>query len=262
MVDTSWSEILAFFGLWTIIWVPIACVVSRLIHWQLKQLLTPKQKIYLLLSLYALVPIILGWKITTGNLSFAELGLGSECNVFASIFLGLLISLISLSIIFALESALNLVIWRRENIKNLVPLLFPIFILSVLISVVEESVFRGYIFSTLLVDNYLWLAVIASSIIFALLHLIWERENTIPQIPGLCLMGIILLEARHVNQDHIYLAIGLHAGWIWGLTCIDSAEILAYQHCNHWFTGINQQPLAGLAGITCLIITGFTLKLI
>lgn len=262
MLDTSWLQILAFFGLWTICWLPIAYLISKLIHWELSQPLTPQQKIVLLLSLYTLVPIVLGWKITTKNLSLAELGLGTDCNILTSIFLGLVISLSSLIIIFICESALNLVVWHRENFKNLLPLLLPIFGLSILISLIEESVFRGYIFSTLLVDNYLWLAAISSSIIFALLHLIWERKNTAPQIPGLCLMGMVLLGARFINQDHIYLAIGLHAGWIWGLTCIDSAELLVYRHQNHWFTGVNQQPLAGLAGITCLLITSFSLQLI
>lgn len=262
MLGTSWSKILVFFGLWTILWLPIAYVVSRLIHWDLNQLLTPKQKISLLLSLYSLAPLILGWKIATKNLSFAELGLGINFNILASIFFGLLISLISLIIIFALETMLNLVVWRRENFKKLVPLLLPILSFSILISVIEESVFRGYIFSTLLVDNYLWFAAISSSILFAVLHLIWERENTVPQIPGLWLMGMILLGARLANQDHIYLAIGLHAGWIWGLTCIDSAKLLTYRYKNHWFTGIKQQPLAGLAGITCLVLTGFTLQFI
>ncbi|MBE9048301.1 CPBP family intramembrane metalloprotease [Pleurocapsales cyanobacterium LEGE 10410] len=124
---------------------------------------------------------------------------------------------------------------------------------------VEELVFRGYVFSTLLSDNSYWLAATMSSLIFALLHLIWERKATFPQIPGLWLMGMVLVMARLVNNNNIYLALGLHAGWIWGLTCIDSAKLITYKQQNHWLTGINQQPLAGVAGIFCLTITGLAL---
>jgi uncharacterized protein len=121
---------------------------------------------------------------------------------------------------------------------------------------VEEVIFRGYIFITLLADNSFWLAAIASSMIFAGLHLIWERKQTLPQLPGLWLMGMVLVAARILTNDTLYLAIGLHGGWIWGLTCIDSANLLTYKYPNHWFTGLNQQPLAGMAGILCLILTG------
>ena len=65
----------------------------------------------------------------------------------------------------------------------------------------------------------------------------------------------MLVAARIVGNDSLYLAIGLHAGWIWGLTCIDSTELVNYKHQSHWFTGVNQQPLAGVAGILCLALT-------
>ena len=163
---------------------------------------------------------------------------------------------------FSLESLFNLVSWHWQNIKNLLPLILPILILSLLISLVEELVFRGYVFSILSSDRSYWLAATMSSLIFALLHLIWERKETFPQIPGLWLMGMVLVMARLVNSDNsIYLALGLHAGWIWGLTCIDSAKLITYSHKNHWLTGINQQPLAGVAGIFCLTITGLALWL-
>ncbi|MGL5793586.1 MAG: lysostaphin resistance A-like protein, partial [Waterburya sp.] len=144
----------------------------------------------------------------------------------------------------------------------LLPLILPILGLSLLISLVEEVVFRGYIFTILLTDHSYWLAAIMSSLIFALLHLIWERKATLPQIPGLWLMGMILVGARLLNNDNIYLALGLHAGWIWGLTCIDSVQLISYNYQNNWFTGINNQPLAGGAGLSCLAFTGLILWLI
>ena len=252
---------LAFFGLWAAIWLPIAGIVSQFVGWQSSKELTPKQKLIFLASLYVLAPAIVTWKIKGESLSFTSLGLHSIANILPSILLGLVISLLSVMAVFALELAFGLVSWHKKNFQTLWSLSLPILALSFFVSFIEELVFRGYVFSTLLTDNSYWLATIVSSTIFALLHLIWERKQTLPQIPGLWLMGIVLISARMVDSDSIYLPIGLHAGWIWSLTCIDSAQILTYNYSDRhlWLTGLNQQPLAGAAGLFCLIVTGLVL---
>jgi uncharacterized protein len=262
MFNTSWIKIFTFFGVWAIIWLPIAFVLSRFIDWQPNQALVPKQKLILLGSLYALTPVIISWKIKVENLSLADFGLSLNPNILLTIILGLVLGITSLMIIFCLESLLGLVNWHGQNIQQLKLSILPILGLSLFISLVEELVFRGYTFTILLTNYSSWLAAIISSIIFALLHLIWERKTTLPQIPGLWLMGIILVGARLVNQDSIYLALGLHAGWIWGLTCVDSSQLVSYNYQNNWFTGINCQPLAGVAGLSCLAFTGLILWLI
>ena len=259
MLDTSWFKLLTFFGLWAAVWLPIAGTIIKIIDWQPGQPLIPQHKLILLASLYILSPGIIAWKIRVESLSFTRLGLNLSGDILRSILLGLTISIGSVIIVFFLESAFSLVSWRWQNSKALLSLSLPILVLSLSISFIEELVFRGYVFSTLLIDNSYWLAAIISSIIFALLHLIWERKQTIPQIPGLWLMGVILIAARTVNADSIYLAIGLHAGWIWSLTCIDSAELITYSDRHRWITGLNQQPLAGFAGLFCLAITGLSL---
>lgn len=255
-MSPSWFKVIGFLGVWTIIWLPIALMLSRLIDWQPKEPLTPKQKLILLASLYLLAPGIIIWKVKTEFLTFADLGLSLTSSNLWDVLLGLGASLVSLILVFALESLGNLVTWRWQNLRQIPNLLLPILSLSLLISLVEELIFRGYIFITLLTDNSFWLAAIASSLIFAALHLVWERKQTLPQLPGLWLMGMVLVAARVLTNDTIYLPIGLHAGWIWGLTCLDSADLLTYQHSDHWFTGIKQQPLAGIAGILCLGVTG------
>ena len=256
MINTSWFNILSFLGVWTIIWLPIAFFVSRTIGWLPTEPLTPKQKLILLASLYILAPGIILWKLNLESLSFADLGITIAPASLRYVLLGLGVSTVSLLLIFSLESAANLVTWHWQNFRQLITLLLPILCLGLLISLVEELIFRGYIFFTLATDNSIWLAAIASSAIFAVLHLIWERKQTLPQLPGLWLMGLVLVAARVLSNDTIYFAIGLHAGWIWGLTCIDGANLLTYKYRDHWFTGIKQQPLAGMAGILCLGMTG------
>ena len=243
-------------------WLPIAFLVSRSLNWQPKETLLPQQKLVLLGSLYILIPLVIGWEIKQELSSFISLGLTPLSKIFPDLLWGLSLSLIILVFIFGLESASGLISWHGQNIKQLLPILVPILCLSLIISLAEELVFRGYVLSTLLSDNSLLVAAIISSLIFALLHLIWERKQTLPQIPGLWLMGMVLVAARVIGDGTIYLPLGLHAGWIWGLTCIDSAELITYNYQNHWITGINRQPLAGIGGIFCLILTGLAMWLI
>ena len=259
MFDTSWFKVVSLFGVWAALWLPIAFSIARFIGWQPNLTPTPKQKLILLASLYVLVPIVIGWKTRRELVSFTELGLNSSLEILPYLIGGLILSLASSIAVFAGQSAGNLVNWQRQNMGRLLPLLVPILCLSLLISFVEELVFRGYVFYTLSTDSTVVTAAITSSMIFALSHLIWEREQSLPQIPGLWIMGMVLVGARVVADGSIYLAIGLHAGWIWSLTCIDSAELIAYNYQNHWITGINRQPLAGLAGIVCLAVTGLAM---
>ncbi len=259
MLSTSWFKVFTFLGVWAAVWLPIALLVLRFIDWQPREPLIPKQKLILLASLYIIVPGIVKWKINIESLSWVELGLYPISHILWYLLWGLILSLGSLIIVFSVESIFNLVNWQWQNLKQIIPLTIPIFCLSLLISLIEELVFRGYVLSTLLVDNSLLIAALASSLIFAFLHLIWERSQTMPQIPGLWIMGIVLVAARIVGDQSLYLAVGLHTGWIWGLTCIDSAELVTYKHQSHWFTGINQQPLAGVAGILCLVLTSLTI---
>ena len=216
MLDFSWLRILIFLGVWAVVWLPIALIVSRWLSWQSNQALLPQQKIALLLSLYFLSPLVLtvGLKLEELPLSFVGLGLNSQ--IWFDVALGLGISISSLIIIFIVKFSLGWINWHGENAQNLLPLLLPILALSLLISLVEEVVFRGYIFGSLLTDNPFWVAAIFSSVVFALLHLIWERKQTIPQLPGLWLMGMILVGARLATDGYIYLALGMHAGWVWG----------------------------------------------
>jgi uncharacterized protein len=78
-MSASWFKVISLLGVWTIIWLPIALLLSRLINWQAKEPLTPKQKLILLASLYVLAPGIIIWKVKTEFLTFAGLGLSYPC---------------------------------------------------------------------------------------------------------------------------------------------------------------------------------------
>jgi membrane protease YdiL (CAAX protease family) len=116
------------------------------------------------------------------------------------------------------------------------------------------------LFTELEQDYSVWIAATISSLIFAVLHLIWEQQQTIPQLPGLWLMGVVLVLARFVDRGNLGLAWGLHSGWIWAIACIDTAQLIDYtDQISDWVTGKNKKPLAGVAGIVCLLLTAVTL---
>ncbi len=74
-------------------------------------------------------------------------------------------------------------------------------------------------------------------------------------------MGMVLVFARWVDGGSLGLATGLHTGWIWGLTCLDSTELISYTGKGPtWITGLGANPLAGVAGIVCLLTTGILLQ--
>ena len=253
-------EILIFLTVWATIWLPIAAIITKLIDWQPNKPLNVQQKLILLASLYLLAPLVLLIELRRQNIPFVELGLSWQSSLFSSLIEGLIISVVTGVLVFSLESCLGFLTWNWHNWKNLLSALLSTFALGLLVSAIEELIFRGYLINQLTIDFPYLIAAILSSLIFATLHLIWERKETIPQLPGLWLMGMILVAARIVDRGSLGLAWGLHTGWIWFLSVIDSAQLISYNETDRpWISGINQQPLAGVAGIACLLLTGIVL---
>ena len=81
----------------------------------------------------------------------------------------------------------------------------------ILIAVLEELVFRGYVLQQLLASSRR-LAVFGSSLSYALVHLrpsmIWP--GTALELIGLWILGVVLA-ASYLRTKQLYLAVGLHA---------------------------------------------------
>lgn len=255
-------KVIAFFATWLMLWLPIALPVAQKLKWNPIQPLTGKQKLPILASLYLLAPAIVWAATRVEGTSFSDYGLNLQPKILISLSLGLALSLLGLSVVFGMESLARWVRWHRENFQRLGSLWLPILGLGLWIGLTEELIFRGFVLTEFLQDYSPGIAAIASSLIFALSHLLWERKQTIPQLPGLLLMGVVLVWARWIDDGSLGLAWGLHAGWIWGLTCLDAAELISYpDESPAWIVGLGGQPLAGVAGILCLLVTGASLFL-
>jgi hypothetical protein len=179
---------------------------------------------------------------------------------------GLALGIFTLSIAYGLQVAWGSLVWKTEGItSSLVPILGSILALSLWISAIEEAVFRGFLLTELQGDmGGVWAAIL-SSLIFALSHLIWDFKGSLIQLPGLALMGLILVLARWVDGGSLGLAWGLHGGWIWGLISLDTTQILEPKPDStwpQWVRGLDGQPLSGLVGILVLGIAGLILGLI
>ncbi|MEB3281531.1 MAG: CPBP family intramembrane glutamic endopeptidase [Lyngbya sp.] len=259
-------KVTLFFGVWGLLWLPIVIGTAMLLNWHPPQPLNDLQKPIKLASLYLIVPFIVGVISQLENLSFSSYGWLWEFSTGISLVMGLSVAILSLVVLFGVEWVLGWISWQPQPQLQLTPdnllskilsamgSLLSILLLALWISGTEEFVFRGFIQYHLQQDYTVVIAAIITSVIFALTHLIWEIRETIPQLPGLWLMGMVLTLACIYNQN-LGLAIGLHAGWIWGITSIQILGNLTYtRRAPQWVTGIGDQPLAGVMGIIMLLL--------
>ncbi|WP_413164371.1 CPBP family intramembrane glutamic endopeptidase [Capilliphycus salinus ALCB114379] len=267
-------KVTLFFGVWGLLWLPIAIATAMLLNWHPPQPLDEKQKPILLASLYLIVPLIIDRLSRVENQSFADYGWLWQLSTGISLISGLSISILSLVVFFGVEWILGWIAWQPQPQFQLAPdnflskilsawgSLLSILLLALWISGTEEFVFRGFVQYHLQQDYTVVIAAIITSVIFALTHLIWEFKQTIPQLPGLWLMGMVLTLACVYNQN-LGLAIGLHAGWIWGITSIQTlGNLTSTRRAPQWVTGIGDQPLAGVMGITMLLAVAGLLWLV
>jgi uncharacterized protein len=151
---------------------------------------------------------------------------------------------------------------EKANIQQIPGIMPSIFLIALLVGGIEELIFRGFLLTELDRDYPVWVAATISSLIFALLHLVWEQRETTPQIPGLWLMGMMLVLAKIADYGSLGIAWGLHAGLVWAIATIDTAQLITYTgKASEWWTGKNKKPLAGAAGIICLLVTSVILWL-
>jgi membrane protease YdiL (CAAX protease family) len=234
--------------------------LSKLLDWTPKQPLQPEQKIPLLVTLYLLAPLILLVTNWLTHKSFSSYGWIVDFSIFNSLLLGFSLGVVSLAFVFGCQFYLGLCKLKTSNLKSVASTAFSVMFVALLVGGIEELVFRGFLFTQLEEDYSVWMAAVISSLIFALLHLVWEQRETAPQLPGLWLMGMVLVLARFTDNGSLGLAWGLHAGWVWSIATIDTLDLINYTgRTSDWITGKNKKPLAGVAGIFCMGVTTIAL---
>lgn len=247
-----------FFLAWLLLWLPVAIPIAIAVKWQPFNPLKLPQKLPLVASLYAIAPLVLWGIARLKERPFPTFGVSWNSHLLISSAIGLGIGVIGILILFGVQTAIGWIHWKFENWQKWLVASLPTLLLGIWIGFTEEWVFRGFCFGELAIASEFWSAAIVSSLIFAVLHLVWEGSENVPQLPGLALMGVVLCLAFVQDQNSIGLAWGLHAGWIWMIASLDAAEILSYEEtAPEWLTGIDRKPLAGILGLLFLLGTGF-----
>lgn len=213
-------------------------------------------KLKLIFSLYLVIPLVLWGFSLQLNQSLSTYGLRLDGEGGLQILAGLGLGLAGLAVLFAVQIGLGWLKWQPTHLTwqaILVPLLIGLFVAAV-----EEWMFRGFMVTTLLPLG-LWAAAVASSLIFAASHLIWQLDDlsaAASELPGLWLMGMVLVLACTLSDGSIHLAWGLHAGWVWGITVVDSNALITNTgKASEWLTGLRGKPLAGVMGLLFLAAT-------
>jgi len=256
----SLIKIIIFLIIWAVIWLPIALPLIRLSKWQTAApTANTQKKLTLIFSLYVLVPPLIWVLVQIGDITLKQVGIIFQVRLFQSILFGYGLSIFTLFLIYLWEWSLNVLTFNKNiNIMKNPSILVNIPLLgfvSLFIASIEELVFRGIFVNFLMTDYSIILTGIISSLIFALLHLVWEQKNTIPQLPGLFLLGLVLFYALMMDNNLLGLAIGLHGGWVFGLAWVDTLDLVNYNsHFPAWIIGNREQPLGSIAGIMVLLL--------
>ena len=282
-------RVLSFFLVWLGLWLPIAIPLGFFLKWNpFRKPTSPSQKLPLVASLYVLAPVVLWGAVTVESKPFSSYGLSWNSSTAHSFLWGVMIGVLGLAILFLVQwgfgwlqfqtpflaqpiqsvnssnpiesNPIESKVSRLSISQSITLILFSTLGVGVWISIIEELIFRGFLLNQLQQDYSPWMAATIASLIFAVLHLVWEGWNNIPQLPGLWLMGMILSLARWADGGSLGLACGLHAGWIWAIASLDTTQLIAYTGKGaEWLTGLGQKPLAGVLGILFLMATGLVL---
>ncbi|OAB58940.1 hypothetical protein AY600_02385 [Phormidium willei BDU 130791] len=128
----------------------------------------------------------------------------------------------------------------------------------------EELLFRGWLWDELRRDYSQRKALILNGIIFALLHFIKPPEEivrTAPQLLGLLLLGVILVQLTIRTQRRLGAAIGFHGGLVASYYLLTVGQM--WQPSPPYpmlITGIDGNPLAGLLGLGMLLMISVGLQ--
>jgi membrane protease YdiL (CAAX protease family) len=266
------SSAALFFLLWIALSFPMLPLAIAL-RWRPGKPISPSQKIPLLLGLYALAPVAL-WlagrfstRIPAGS-GFGVYGLAWDAALGRGLGLGLLMAIAGVGLWLGAQGWLGWGCWQGKRLSRSTGLsLIMVALLGLLVGLVEELVFRGFLPLALSVDLSLdegmWLAVAIANLLFALLHLVWDGQATVPQLPGLLVMGLVLSRACWAAGGNLGLAWGLHAGWIVAIASLETLGTLEPTgRVPAWVTGLEGKPLAGALGLMLMLGTAIALAAI
>jgi membrane protease YdiL (CAAX protease family) len=221
--------------------ISLACILGYSIlmiygdFYSLTKLISRLSQILLVLSVFLLRRYV--------NLSWSELGFSPKAIFFKQIVLGFVAGLFILLPVFFLLYHLDVSVWNETKTWTLAIIAKKITIallLSLLISVVEEPVFRGLLLSSMQKKLTLAVAVTVSAFYYGSLHFLrasseiayrditfrsgfdifaeaisnWLNPAIGSAFISLVMVGLFLGVVRTQFKQSLGLCIGLHASWV------------------------------------------------
>jgi uncharacterized protein len=123
-------------------------------------------------------------------------------------------------------------------------------------SLAEELFFRGWMLDELDRDYSPKIASMLDASLYAALHFLKPISvilASLPEFPGLCLLGTVVIIAKRQNRNLLGMSIGLHAGMVWVYYIVNVGNMVKYSgRVSDWITGINGNPISGLLGLIFL----------
>jgi uncharacterized protein len=177
-----------------------------------------------------------------GATSWRETGLVQIHGQWKILLGGLLMGFVSLAIVAGITLVSgNRTLGQNLTAHKIVGTLFGALATAAVVAVIEEILFRGGVYGGLRRILYWPVALVASSVIFALVHFLQRVKFTgpvtwdsglvlLPQmlggfadfhalVPGFfnLLLAGVLLAFAYQRTGNLYFSIGLHAGWVFWL---------------------------------------------
>ncbi len=249
-----------FMVLLAIAWLPFAAVA----YWLLPD---DNQRTIVMMGTLAIEFIVLvrlwGWTMHGYPRPLEHYGLGLSVANRVNLLYGLLLGTLSIAAMYGLETLFGWVTWRSPSLE-LWRIIAEGLLVSVGVALAEELVFRGWLLDELEHDFSPAIALWVNSITFAILHYLKPLDEvirTLPGLPGLILLGLLLVWAKRATwmwaglkrRGQLGLPIGIHAGLVWGSYTLHVGEWVNYSdRVPSWLTGIDNNPIAGVMGITFL----------
>ena len=178
------------------------------------------------------------------NLSWAEIGFAPRTLFLKQMIVGFCFGFLTLLPVFGLLYLLEVHVWDVNKVWTLGKILTKTggaLLLALLISYVEEPIFRGVLLTSLRQKMAIWTAIVLTSAYYGSLHFLetsteiayqditlssgfmlfaeaisnWLNPGAFSAFIGLFMVGVFLAVIRTQIPQSLGLCAGLHASWVW-----------------------------------------------
>ncbi len=244
-------RIAVFFSMLLMAWLPVVAILMRAIPDSNTANIV---SMALLFGQFLGLVVLWGWLVDQKFL-LRHYGLSYSSQNFLELVQGIGIGAISLGMLFGFQGLAGWVVWVLPNL-SLVRVVLEGLLIGIGVGLAEELLFRGYLLNELERSYSPRIALWGDSVIFAVLHFIRPVDmllKTLPQFPGLVLLGLILVWAKRSHRGRLGFPIGLHSGLVVGYYIVNVGQLVQCMHVvPDWVSGIDQNPLSGVTGLVFL----------